>query len=107
MGMDENEDFLEDQRTVILPTEDSLDLHMFSPKEVRLVVEEYLFQCARKRFKEVRIIHGRGRGVQRALVHSILLKSPLVLIFKDAPPEAGGWGATVVQLKQDDVVREG
>jgi DNA-nicking Smr family endonuclease len=106
MGMDESEDFQEDQRTVILPIEDSLDLHTFSPKEVRLVVEEYLFQCAQKGFIEVRIIHGRGRGVQRALVHSILLKNPHVLRFKDAPAESGGWGATIVQLKQEDVKRE-
>jgi DNA-nicking Smr family endonuclease len=106
MGMDESEDFLEDQKTVILPMEDSLDLHTFSPKEVRLVVEEYLFQCGRKGFKEVHIIHGRGQGVQRARVQSILLKNLLVLKFKDVPAESGGWGATVVQLKQEDVVRE-
>jgi DNA-nicking Smr family endonuclease len=106
MGMDEKEDFLEDQRAVILPIEDSLDLHTFLPKEVRLVVEEYLFQCAQKGFKEVRIIHGRGQGVQRALVHSILLKNPHVLRFKDAPAESGGWGVTMVSLKQEGVVRE-
>jgi DNA-nicking Smr family endonuclease len=107
MGMDESEDFREDQRTVILPIEDSLDLHAFSPKDVKLVVGEYLFQCAQKGFKEVRIIHGRGRGVQRALVHSILLRNPHVLRFKDAPEEAGGWGATMVSVKQEGVVREG
>jgi DNA-nicking Smr family endonuclease len=63
MARDESEGFPEDQRTVILPIEDFLDLHTFLPKEVKLVVEEYLFQCAQKGFKEVRIIHGRGRGV--------------------------------------------
>jgi len=99
MGMDESEDFPEDQSTVILPIEDSLDLHTFSPKDVKIVVEEYLFQCAQKGFKEVRIIHGRGRGAQRALVRSILLKNPHVLRFKDAPAESGGWGATMVQIK--------
>ena len=84
---------------VILPIEDALDLHTFSPKEIQPLVEEYLYQCQRREFREVRIIHGRGTGTQRNLVRSLLAKSPFVAAFKDAPPESGGWGATMVMLK--------
>src|SRR5262245_18268736 len=84
---------------VVLPVEDFIDLHSFAPKDIPSVVEEYLQQCALGKFREVRIIHGRGTGVQRNIVRSILQKHPLVLSFRDAPAEAGGWGATVVLLK--------
>jgi dsDNA-specific endonuclease/ATPase MutS2 len=84
---------------VVLPLEDSIDLHSFSPKEIPSVVEEYIEQCIRAGIYEVRIIHGRGMGVQRNIVHSILRKHPSVLSFQGAPQEAGGWGATVVALK--------
>ena len=84
---------------VVLPVEDFIDLHSFAPKDIPSVVEEYLEQCALTKFREVRIIHGRGTGVQRNIVRSILQKHPLVLSFQDAPAEAGGWGATVVLLK--------
>lgn len=86
---------------VVLPVEDSIDLHAFSPKDIPSVIEEYLEQCARHGFYDVRIIHGRGKGIQRQIVRSILAKHPLVLSFKDASPEAGGWGSTVVELKKD------
>ncbi len=86
---------------VVLPLEDSIDLHTFAPKDIPSVVEEYLELCCQAGFKEVRIIHGRGIGVQRNIVRSILQKHPLVLSFQDAPAEAGGWGATVVVLKKE------
>ena len=86
---------------VVLPIEDSIDLHPFAPKDIPSVVEEYLEQCRQAGLKEVRIIHGRGTGVQRNIVRSILQKHPLVLSFQDAPAEAGGWGATVVVLKNE------
>ena len=86
---------------IVLPIEDSIDLHAFRPKDVPGVVEEYLDQCSQAAFKEVRIIHGRGTGVQRNIVRSILQKHPLVLSFQDAPPEAGGWGATIAYLKSE------
>jgi len=86
---------------VVLPIEDSIDLHAFSPKEIPSVVEEYIQECVRAGIYEVRIIHGRGKGIQRQIVRSLLEKSPLVLSFKEAPPEAGGWGSTVVELKKD------
>ena len=85
---------------VVFPIEDSIDLHAFSPKDVPSVVEEYLEQCKQAGLTEVRIIHGRGTGVQRNIVRSILEKHPRVVSFQDAPAEAGGWGATVVVLKE-------
>jgi DNA-nicking Smr family endonuclease len=84
---------------VPLPIEDSLDLHAFAPKDVGPVVDEYLKEAAGRGFREVRLIHGRGMGAQRASVRSLLAGHPLVLRFFDAPPERGGWGATVVMLK--------
>ena len=89
----------EESEPVDLPIEDSLDLHAFAPKDVRPVVEEYLKEAAARGFREVRLIHGRGIGVQRASVQSLLAGHPLVLRFFDAPPERGGWGATVVVLR--------
>jgi len=86
---------------VILPIEDSLDLHAFTPRDVASVVEEYLEQAAARGFTEVRLIHGKGRGVQRAIVQSILTGHPRVLRFFDAPGERGGWGATVAVLRRD------
>jgi DNA-nicking Smr family endonuclease len=85
---------------VVLPLEDSIDLHPFQPKDIPSLVEEYLKRCIDAGFREVRLIHGKGVGVQRTIVRSILEKHPGVLSFSDAPPEAGSWGATVVILKQ-------
>ena len=64
------------------------------------VVGEYLAECARRGLGEVRLIHGRGTGTQRAIVRSLLTNHPLVLAFFDAPPERGGWGATIVRLRE-------
>ncbi len=85
---------------IVVPIEDSIDLHAFSPKEIPSVVEEYLEQCIQADIYEVRIIHGRGKGIQRRIVKLILEKHPRVSSFKDAPAEAGGWGATVVCLRK-------
>jgi dsDNA-specific endonuclease/ATPase MutS2 len=84
---------------VELPIEDSLDLHTFAPRDIPSVVAEYLEQAAARGFREVRIIHGRGTGTQRAVVQRLLRTHPLVASFADAPAERGGWGATVVFLK--------
>ena len=83
---------------VVVPIEDSIDLHAFSPKDIPSVVEEYIEQCIRAGIYEARIIHGRGQGIQRQIVRSVLEKIPLVLSFKDAPPESSGWGSTVAVL---------
>lgn len=84
---------------VILPIEEWIDLHPFAPKDVSSVVEEYLAAAHARGYREVRIVHGRGIGTQRVLVRSLLADHPLVASFADAPPEAGGWGATLVRLR--------
>ncbi len=89
-----------DLGAVEIPIEDWIDLHTFSPKEIPSLLEDYLSECQKKGFREVRIIHGKGKGVQRARVRSFLDKSPLVESFKQAPVEAGSWGATIVTLKK-------
>jgi DNA-nicking Smr family endonuclease len=87
---------------VRLPIEDVLDLHAFAPKEVPSVVEEYLELCRQAGMSEVRLIHGKGTGAQRAVVRRLLRNLPGVLSFADAPSQAGGWGATLVRLKPAD-----
>ena len=82
-----------------VPVEDSIDLHAFSPRDVTAVVEEYLEAAASEGYREVRIIHGKGTGVQRAAVRGVLSRHPLVESFTNAPGEAGGWGATLVTLR--------
>lgn len=81
-----------------IPIEDVLDLHSVSPRDVGPVVEEYLFEANRLGFRAVRIIHGRGIGVQREIVRKILERTPFIESFTDAPAEAGGWGATIATL---------
>ena len=78
---------------------DVFDLHTIQPREVKMVVEEYLRLAHEKGFRSVRIIHGKGIGVQREMVSSILAKTPFVADWTNAPAEAGGWGATIVRLK--------
>jgi dsDNA-specific endonuclease/ATPase MutS2 len=78
---------------------DVLDLHSFPPREVADLVRDWLDAAYDKGFREVRIIHGRGVGVQRKTVRTILERDPRVIDFQDAPGGAGGWGATVVTLR--------
>jgi dsDNA-specific endonuclease/ATPase MutS2 len=84
---------------VELPIEDALDLHPFAARDILSVVDEYLRAAAVRGFAEVRIIHGRGIGAQRQAVRGLLADHPLVARFGDAPPERGGWGATLVELR--------
>lgn len=88
---------------VPVPIEEVLDLHPFHPRDIPSVVEEYLREAAARGFQQVRLIHGRGRGFQRQVVQELLARHPLVLRFGDAPPERGGWGATLVWLKPTPV----
>jgi DNA-nicking Smr family endonuclease len=97
--MADDAEISEGDEPVVVPIEDRLDLHPFSPQDVRAVVEEYLYQCRDRGLSKVRIIHGRGTGTQRAIVRALLCKNPHVLRLSDAPPEAGGWGATIVHLR--------
>ena len=84
---------------VRIPITDVFDLHSVPPRDVKGVVEAYVEEAHKLGFKALRIIHGRGIGVQREIVRSVLAKSEFVESFKDAPVEAGGWGATIVTLR--------
>ncbi len=77
---------------------DSFDLHSFSPKDIRAVVEAYLAEAHKKGFATVRIIHGKGVGIQREIVRNVLSETDFVRSFKNAPEFSGSWGATVAQL---------
>jgi len=84
---------------VEIPITDSLDLHSFSPKDVRNVVEAYLEEARKKGFRLVRIIHGKGVGVQREIVRKVLSETYFVKAFKNAPEFSGSWGATIAELE--------
>jgi len=84
---------------VEIPVEDSIDLHPFPPRDVPDVVDAYLEAAVEKGFSEVRLIHGRGIGVQRDRVQKLLARHPMVSGFHDAPADRGGWGATIAYLK--------
>jgi dsDNA-specific endonuclease/ATPase MutS2 len=84
---------------VRIPITDVFDLHSVPARDVKEVVEEYLREAHRLGFKALRIIHGRGIGVQREIVRSVLARTDCVMDFRDAPAEAGGWGATIVTLR--------
>ena len=83
-----------------LPITDVLDLHAFRPREVPELVRDYLDAAWEKGLRRLRIVHGKGIGVQRETVRAILARDPRVRAFSDAPGEAGGWGATVVDLAE-------
>jgi DNA-nicking Smr family endonuclease len=84
---------------VVLPIEESIDLHPFAPAEIPEVVEEYLEAARAAGFREVRLIHGRGRGVQRSRILALLRRLEYVLEIREASPDRGGWGATDVVLR--------
>jgi dsDNA-specific endonuclease/ATPase MutS2 len=87
---------------VQMPIEEAIDLHTFAPRDVTSVVDEYLHEARKAGFREVRVIHGRGKGVQRAAVRRLLASHPCVESFGDAPASRGGWGATLVRLRPVD-----
>ena len=88
-------------RTVRLPIDGVLDLHNFSPKELKYLIPDYLEECYGADICQVRIIHGKGIGNLRRTVHAILKKLPCVKIFRLAGEDAGGWGATIVELRKN------
>jgi dsDNA-specific endonuclease/ATPase MutS2 len=88
----------ENEEPLRIPITDVFDLHSVAPRDVKEVVREYLLEAHRQGFTALRIIHGRGIGVQREIVRSVLAQLPFVVSFADAPAEAGGWGATLVTL---------
>ncbi|NLI83542.1 MAG: Smr/MutS family protein [Deltaproteobacteria bacterium] len=88
-----------------MPVEDSLDLHTFQPREIRDLLDDYLEVACQRGFREVRIIHGKGTGTLRQRVHAILARHPLVVSFQQADSTGGGWGATIVFLKENAAFR--
>src|SRR5690606_24592360 len=87
---------------VVLEIRDVIDLHAIAPKQVKAVVEEYLLEARARRFPYVRIIHGKGIGAQRAMIRKILDRTSFIIRYYDAPPEAGGLGATIAELDLDE-----
>src|SRR5208283_1596880 len=94
------DDFAEPAEPVRIPVTDIFDLHSVPPRDVRGVVEAYLEEAYQMGLNAIRIIHGRGIGVQREMVRAVLARTSFVESYGDAPPEAGGWGATVATLKR-------
>ena len=94
---DDNSPFPE---PVVIEITDVFDLHTIPPREVKPVVEEYLREAHSKGLPVVRIIHGKGIGVQRDIVRKVLARTDFVINWTDAPPDAGGLGATIVRLKK-------
>ena len=83
---------------VDIPIDGVLDLHTFKPKEIPSLIDAYISACRERQIFDLRIIHGKGKGILKQRVHAILSKNPQVRGFSDAPLEAGGWGATLVEL---------
>jgi DNA-nicking Smr family endonuclease len=85
---------------VRIPITDVFDLHTIAPRDVKAAVEAYLDEAQKLGLAALRIIHGRGIGVQRETVRAVLARTGFVAWFGDAPEEAGGWGATLVTLRR-------
>jgi dsDNA-specific endonuclease/ATPase MutS2 len=93
------EDPLPREEPVRIPITDVFDLHSVPPRDVKAVIEAYLEEAHKLGLKALRIIHGRGIGVQREMVRAVLARTEFVAWYGDAPAEAGGWGATIVTLR--------
>ena len=91
---------MKDKDVVQIPIDGVLDLHNFSPKDLKCLIPDYLEECSKVNIFQVRIIHGKGIGNLRRTVHAILKRLPQVKEFKLAGEDAGGWGATLVQLRK-------
>ena len=92
---------MDEDSPVEIPITDVFDLHTIAPRDVEAAVEAYLEEARRLGLTALRIIHGRGIGVQRERVRAILSRTAHVVSFSDAPAEAGGWGATIITLSRD------
>ena len=80
---------------IVIEIKDVIDLHTFHPKDIPELLDDYIRACVEKSYSSVRIIHGKGKGFLKTRVEKILKRHPLVISFQAAPPEAGGWGATI------------
>jgi dsDNA-specific endonuclease/ATPase MutS2 len=96
-----------DEEPIPVPIEEVFDLHSFRPADVLAVVDAYLDEAIARGFREVRLIHGRGKGVRRAELRRFLAEDPRVEAFGQAPPERGGWGATLARLRAGSGQAEG
>ena len=83
--------------------QDTLDLHTFNPKEIPDLLCDYFSECIKEKIFSVRVIHGKGKGILKKRVESLLKKNSFVESFKAAPPDGGGWGSTLVELKKEGV----
>jgi dsDNA-specific endonuclease/ATPase MutS2 len=101
---DDNTPFSE---PVVIEITDVFDLHTIPPRQVKPVLQEYLRLAHEKGFPVVRIIHGKGIGVQRDTVRKILARTPSVFDWSDAPPQAGGLGATIVRFTPPTIATSG
>lgn len=90
---------IDEVEPIVLPIDGVLDLHTFAPRDVSPLLDDYFDACLEAEIFDLRIIHGKGKGILRDRVKAILTKHPLVQEFSQAPLEAGGWGATVVRLR--------
>ena len=88
-----------DDEPIRIPITDVFDLHSVPDRDVKAIVEEYLAEARAGGFRHLRLIHGRGIGARREMVRAILARTDFVESYGDAPAEAGGWGATVVNLR--------
>lgn len=85
---------------VVMPITDTLDLHTFAPSEAGNLLKDYLAECQKAGIFSVRVVHGKGTGVLKKRVWAALAKNAMVKTFREASPEAGGWGATIIELKK-------
>ena len=90
---------MDPDQPIRIPIDGVLDLHTFHPRDVKSAVEAYVEEASAIGLKALRIIHGKGIGTQGEIVRAVLARSPLVASFRPAPEQAGGWGATLVDLK--------
>lgn len=82
-----------------LPIDGELDLHTFRPAEIPALLNDYIAECRKRGITTIRIVHGKGIGTLRELVHARLKKNPAVISFRLAQADAGGWGATIATIK--------
>ena len=94
-----NDEYRDDADPVAIEINGILDLHPFSPKDLKTLIPDYLEECRKKGLVEIKIIHGKGKGNIRRSVHALLSRNSLVLDFQQADLQSGSWGATIVKIK--------